>query len=171
VAQDLADTVWVTGAVNKPGFQRVSAGTTLADVLTLAGGKTSAAASARRLVNAASLRTYPARRAAQESNLRSGGRAQLRNTPVWSPRVYGQAADSSLESLASASTRSLGDTFDAIGAWDESSRIAPRPSTFFQKPGDGLRWRDSHWYTTALFAAPMRRARSFCVSRNRRRRY
>jgi protein involved in polysaccharide export with SLBB domain len=44
VAQDLADTVWVTGAVNKPGFQRVSAGTTLADVLTLAGGKTSAAA-------------------------------------------------------------------------------------------------------------------------------
>jgi protein involved in polysaccharide export with SLBB domain len=46
VAQDLADTVWVTGAVNKPGFQRVSAGTTLADVLTLAGGKTSAAADA-----------------------------------------------------------------------------------------------------------------------------
>jgi protein involved in polysaccharide export with SLBB domain len=43
-AQDLADTVWVTGAVNKPGFQRVSASTTLADVLTLAGGKTSAAA-------------------------------------------------------------------------------------------------------------------------------
>ena len=54
---------------------------------------------------------------------------------------------SSSESMASIDA----EMFDTIGARDESSRIAPRASTLFQKTGDGLRCRDSHWYTTALF--------------------
>lgn len=44
----------------------------------------------------------------------------------------------------------FGDTFDAIGARDESSPVAPSASTLFQKTGDGLRWRDSHWHTTGF---------------------
>src|SRR5437870_12138537 len=43
-AQQASDTVWVSGAMNQPGLYRVSERTTVAEVLTLAGGTTSIAA-------------------------------------------------------------------------------------------------------------------------------
>jgi hypothetical protein len=40
-------------------------------------------------------------------------------------------------------------------------------STRCQSMGDGVRFLDSHWYTTAFPAAPILRANPSCVSRSR----
>lgn len=81
-------------------------------------------------------------------------------------RIYGSAASCSLGVHCVATETGLADAIDEIGVRRASRFALPNASTRLHNTGDGLRFLDSHWYTTALPAAPMRRANAPCVRRS-----